>query len=452
FSSYILSINYLIVLVLIGMSVMNLVLNTYARNYEKRTANKLNIYRTKLKYYQEEANKLVNAKDIRIYKLEDWFYKGIKFFTKKFSNLVMKQKAKYSIANLSDSIFAVIRNLIAYTILVTMVLDGVIDAAEFTFMMGIVIGFAVWLTQLSGTYGRLKEANIRVNNFREYIDMDDKINMGEGEDVDSLLDQKLSIEFKNVSFTYPKAEKPTISNLNLKIAAGEKIALVGVNGAGKTTIVKLLTGLYTPTSGEILINGISVNDFNRYDYYRLFGVIFQDINIMPFSIAQNISGQPLEAIDYDKVNDVLKKSGLSDKIASLEDKEQTYLTQVIDDKGILLSGGEMQKLMLSRALYKNAPVLILDEPTAALDPLAEQDLYLKYDSLTKNKTSIFISHRLSSTQFCNRIIYLEAGAIEEIGTHRELIKNNGKYKEMFTVQSQYYQDSDKEENEDENKK
>ncbi|XMB67309.1 ABC transporter ATP-binding protein [Mycoplasmatota bacterium zrk1] len=449
FSSYILSINYLIVLVLLGMSVMNLVLNSYARNYEKRTEDELNIYRTKLMYYQGEANKLDNAKDIRIYKLEEWFYKGIKFFTKKFSSLVMKQKSRYSIANLSDSLFTIIRNLIAYAILVSMVLDGHINVAEFTFMMGIVIGFTVWLNQLSGTYGRLKEANIRVNSYRDYICMDDGINMGPGEDTEPLLEKKLSIEFRNVSFTYPKAEQPTIINLNLEIEAGEKIALVGVNGAGKTTIVKLLTGLYNPTAGEILVNGIPIDKFNKYEYYNLFGVIFQDINIMPFTIAQNISGKPEEATDFEKVKNVLEQSGLSEKISSLPEKENTNLTQVIDDKGIMLSGGELQKLMLSRALYKNAPILVLDEPTAALDPLAEQELYLKYDSLTENKTSIFISHRLSSTQFCNRIIYLEDGVIQEIGNHKELMEKEGKYSKMFAIQSQYYKENEKEDNKDE---
>lgn len=449
YSSYILTINFTIVLVLIGMAIMNLLLNAYARKYEQRTADELNTYRTKLKYYQDEANKFTNAKDIRIYKLEKWFYKGIKLFTKKFSSTVMKQKFRYYLANLSDSIFSIVRNLIAYTILVSMVLDGTINVAEFTFMIGIVIGFAVWLTQLSESYARLKEASIRITNFRDYMIMDDSINMGEGENVESLLNKKLSIEFKNVSFTYPKAEKPIFSNLNLKIEAGEKIALVGVNGAGKTTIVKLLTGLYNPTEGEILINGIPVESFNRYEYYNLFGVIFQDINPLPFTIAQNISGRTDEDTDFYKVNDALKKAGLAKKVASLQKKENTNLTQVIDEKGIMLSGGELQKMMLARALYKDSPILVLDEPTAALDPLAEQELYMKYNSLTENKTSLFISHRLASTQFCNRIIYLEDGEIIEMGNHKELIKKNGKYCNMFKIQSQYYKENIEEETKNE---
>lgn len=449
YSSYIMTINYTIVLVLIGMTLMNVLLNVYARKYEKRTTGELNTYRTKLKYYQDEANKLSNAKDIRIYKLEKWFYQGIKLFTKKFSITVMKQKFRYSLANFSDSIFAILRNLIAYTILVAMVLDGVINVAEFTFMIGIVIGFAVWLNQLSSSYGRLKEASLRIDSFREYMAMDDSVNLGHGEDVEPLLNQKLSIEFKNVSFTYPSVEKPTIKNLNLKILAGEKIALVGINGAGKTTLVKLLTGLYNPTEGEILISGIPIKSFNRYAYYKLFGVIFQDINILPFSIAQNISGRREEDTDFKKVNRVLEESGLAEKVASLDKKENTNLTQVVDDKGIMLSGGELQKMILARALYKDSPILVLDEPTAALDPIAEQSLYLKYNSLTQNKTSLFISHRLASTQFCNKIIYLDNGAILESGSHKELMKNKGKYFEMFEIQSQYYKENTKEESKDE---
>ena len=444
YSTYIVTINFTIVLVLLGMAVMNVLLNAYARKYEKRTEGDLNTYRTKLKYYQDEANKLSNTKDIRIYKLEKWFYKGIKFFTKKFSSTMIKQKFRYSLANLSDSIFSIVRNLIAYTILVAMVLNGTISVAQFTFMIGIVIGFAVWLNQLSESYGRVKEASLRIDNFREYIDMDEGINLEDGEDIEGLLNSKLSVEFRNVTFTYPKSEKPTINNLNLKIEAGEKIALVGINGAGKTTLVKLLTGLYNPTEGEILINGINVSAFSRYDYYELFGVIFQDINPLPFTIAENISGKIDEETNLELVNEVLEKAGLAKKVASLQKKEQTNLTQVVDDKGIMLSGGELQKLMLARALYKDSPILVLDEPTAALDPLAEQELYLKYNTLTENKTSIFISHRLASTQFCNRIVYLEDGLILETGNHKELMNLKGKYSEMFNIQSQYYKENIKE--------
>lgn len=444
FSTYIITINISIVILLISMAFMNLILNAYARNYEKKTESRLYKNQVKLTYFQNEAKKLVNGKDIRIYKLESWFYKGIKFFTKRFSKVVTKQRSRYAAANFSDSIFTIARDLLAYSILVNMVIDSQINVTEFTFMIGIVTGFSVWLNQFSESLSRLKESNIGINNFRDYMGLDDLTKTDKGADTTELLKQSLTIEFKNVSFSYPKAENPTISNLNLKIKAGEKIALVGINGAGKTTIVKLLSGLYQPSKGEILINGIPISDFNTLDYFDLIGVIFQDVNIFSFTIAQNISGVSDENTDFNLINKSLELSGLSEKIQSLPQKENTYLTQEIDEQGIMLSGGQLQKLMLARALYKDAPILILDEPTAALDPLAEQELYLKYNALTKNKTSIFISHRLSSTQFCNRILYIEDGLILEEGSHTKLMNKKGKYAKMFNVQSQYYKDKDKE--------
>jgi len=449
FSTYIITINYLIVILLIGMASMNLLLNAYARKYEKKTEAELNKNRVKLTYFQEEAKKLVNGKDIRIYKLESWFYKGIKLFTKRFSKVVTKQRARYSVANFSDSIFTIARDLLAYSILVGMVINSQINVTEFTFMLGIVTGFSVWLNQFSESLSRLKESNIGINNFREFMAIDDLTKTDKGANITELLKQSLTIEFKNVSFSYPKAEEPTISHLNLKIKAGEKIALVGINGAGKTTIVKLLSGLYQPSEGEILINDIPISDFNTLDYFDLIGVIFQDVNIFSFTIAQNVSGVSDKNTNFNLVNKSLEMAGLSEKIQSLPTKENTYLTQEIDESGIMLSGGQLQKLMLARALYKDAPILILDEPTAALDPLAEQELYLQYNALTENKTSIFISHRLSSTQFCNRILYIENGSIQEEGSHLELMNKKGKYAKMFKVQSQYYKDKDMEGTENE---
>jgi len=444
YSFYILSINYGIVLLLIGMTTMNLLLNIYARKYEKRTENKTNRYRTKLKYYQDESKKLVNGKDIRIYKMESWFYKGIQFFTRRFSGMIMKQKTRYFMPTFSDSLFTIGRDLLAYTILVSMVIKGSINVTQFTFMIGIVTGFSVWLNQFSDSLARLKEAKIGVDNYRAYEILDDLKVAHSKIDIHELLDQQLSVEFRNVSFTYPEAEKPTLHDLSFKMEAGEKLALVGINGAGKTTIVKLLSGLYRPDAGDILINGISINDISTDDLYALVSVIFQDVNIFGFSIAENISGVDQEETDEDLVKKVLVKSGLADKVDRLEKKEKTYLTQEVDEQGILLSGGETQKLMLARALYKNAPLLILDEPTAALDPLAEHELYMQYNDLTRKKTSMFISHRLSSTQFCDRIIYLENGAIQEEGNHKELMKKSGKYAKMYEIQSQYYKENKEE--------
>jgi ABC-type multidrug transport system fused ATPase/permease subunit len=221
---------------------------------------------------------------------------------------------------------------------------------------------------------------------------------------------------------------------------GDKFALVGINGAGKTTIVKLMCGFYQPTEGRILINGIDTRELNIDKYFEQIAVVFQDAFTMSFSIAENISGLNSDTIDRDKIKNVLQKAGLMEKISKLEKGIDTYLNKDMDENGIQLSGGEVQKLMLARALYKEAKLLILDEPTAALDAIAESEMYEKYQSLLKGKTSLFISHRLASTRFCNHILFLENGKIKEEGTHDELLTLDRSYAEMFKVQSQYYKD------------
>ena len=227
--------------------------------------------------------------------------------------------------------------------------------------------------------------------------------------------------------------------MSFKVNRGENIAIVGENGAGKTTAVKLLCGLYYPTSGEILINGKSSRDFSNDSYFNLFSAVFQDYYFMPMTIAENIC----TASDYDrkKLFAAFDKAGISEKINSLPLKEKTYMIKDVYKDAADFSGGEKQKLLLAKAIYKNAPVLILDEPTAALDPIAENELYLKYNEMTSGKISFFISHRLSSTRFCDRILLVKDGKIAESGTHDELMALKGLYYRMYQVQSYYYKEN-----------
>ena len=246
------------------------------------------------------------------------------------------------------------------------------------------------------------------------------------------------IEFKNVSFRYEEKGEDILKDISFSIHPGEKIALVGNNGAGKTTLVKLLCGFYHPTSGDILIGGHSIETLNLDEYHDLLAVIFQDINTIPVSIASNVSGRVEEETDMRKVHECLLRAGLWKDVEVLDRKELTSLTQSFDPDGIQLSGGMMQKLMLARCLYKDAPMLVLDEPTAALDPIAESNMYEEYKTATREKSALFISHRLASTKFCDKILFLENGKIIETGTHDELLAKKGKYAEVFEVQSQYY--------------
>lgn len=226
------------------------------------------------------------------------------------------------------------------------------------------------------------------------------------------------------------------------------MALVGNNGAGKSTLVKLLCGFYPATEGEILINSKNIKEMDIDGYQKMVSALFQETASLAFSIAMNVSGCGEENMDRERVRESLRRAGLWEKVSGLLQKEDTYLTQLLDDDGIRLSGGEMQKLLLARVLYKDSQIMILDEPTAALDPIAESRVYEDYHALTAGKTSLFISHRLASTRFCDRIILLENGRVAEDGSHEELMERGGRYKEMFDIQSRYYQEQEGGANED----
>ena len=228
------------------------------------------------------------------------------------------------------------------------------------------------------------------------------------------------------------------------ILGGEKslVLFVGINGAGKSTIVKLICGLYQPTEGQITVNGLSLTDLNPAQYYESIAAVFQEPFALSFFIAENVSCSTLEETDRTRCREALTRAGLWEKIAGLPQKEETYLGKDMTDDGVTLSGGEMQKLMMARALYKNCRLLLLDEPTAALDAISENEMYETYSTLLKNKTALFISHRLASTRFCDTILFLENGKIKERGTHDELLALGGSYAHMFEVQSQYYQETE----------
>lgn len=248
------------------------------------------------------------------------------------------------------------------------------------------------------------------------------------------------IEFENVSFKYPNAEKNIFTDLCLKIEAGEKIALVGINGAGKTTLIKLLSGLYRPDYGKILIDGIDYTSFSVEDLRDLVAVVFQEIEAVSGTVAENVAAS-LEAIDRERVIWALRKAGLLERIQDAKSGIDSIVLKVEDSEGLILSGGELQKLMVARALYKNkSKILILDEPTASLDAMAEEKLYLEFSELMNGMTSIFISHRLASVRFCDRIVLMDGGEIKETGTHAELLVAGGLYSEMFEAQTRAYQE------------
>ena len=338
-------------------------------------------------------------------------------------------------------------NCAASIYIVYLVMKGNIGAGDFVLYFNSIFMLSSAVRAWCDKFSAYNWLSQNIFYARDYLDIKDNTNRGEGVPVpEDCGDMQCEIEFRNVSYTYFGAEEPTIKNISFKLHKGEKLAVVGLNGAGKTTLIKLMCGLYRPTEGDVLLNGVSVNDYNRDEYFRLFSTVFQDIDVLPVTIAENISGRTAEETDFPKLYDCMKKSGIYEKVMSLPKKESTRLVKTVYDDATDFSGGQMQKLALAKALYKNAPVLLLDEPTAALDPIAEQEMYLNYADFSKGKSSVFISHRLASTRFCDRIILISDGKIAEEGTHSELMKAGGTYAELFAMQSSYYNDEEVEKN------
>ena len=446
YGSAVLILDWKILLVTLAMFVFDVTLRNHAIKYsDSKREESSEIWRKK-NYIMQKSLNVSAGKDIRIYQLGNWFHKLLCEVVLARGRLEKKLQLRWYFPTVSGTFFNFSRDFIAYSILIKRVLDGQMDIATFTLYLGIISGFTGWIYSLSERFNNIRRSSHEFNDYHAFMNLPDKERKQVTAEVSP--DKRApEITFKNVSFAYPDVEKNTIQNLDFTIKAGEKIALVGNNGAGKTTVVKLLCGLYDQTQGQILIDGKTIDDIGLDNYQDKISVLFQDTNPMAFTIEENITGLEGGKGDASKLEDCLKKSGLWEKVQSLPQKEKTHITQTFSEDGILLSGGETQKLLLAKAIYKNGSFLILDEPTSALDPLAESKIYEEYNNLAEGKTAVFISHRLASTKFCDRIMFLENGSIVECGSHDELMKKGGKYKEMFDIQAQYYREEVKNENE-----
>lgn len=393
----------------------------------------------KLGHVEELPDDSAAAKDIRIYSMASWLrecYRDLSEQRAKWDRTTVK---KSFLSRIADLVVILIRDGGAYALLIHMFYNGKIGIDEFVLYFAAISSFASWVGGIISCWNKANTVSLKLCDFRDFVDYPEYDGSGIAKAADHM-NTVPEIEFKNVSFRYDGAEQDTIHDLSLKIKSGEKLALVGLNGAGKTTLVKLLCGLYRPTSGEIFFNGIPLSDFKREDYYKLISPVFQEIRTAFFSLAETVSGKSTAETDLEKAETCMRQAGLGAKIDALPDGIHTKLNKKVHENGTELSGGEAQKLMLARALYKDAPLLILDEPTAALDPIAESKIYNEFNVMAKNKTSLFISHRLASTSFCDRIILLENGNITEEGTHQELMGANGTYKGLFDIQSCWYKE------------
>lgn len=432
-------------LILIVISSISIVVNILDEKWINKNKEKWFKIDTKLKYLSTQSTSLKNAKDVRVYNIKNWFMDTFQHLIGLRQNWLEKELRIYYLVNISERILTAVKYAIAYFVVLSKVKSG-LDISEFIMVIGLILGVNTWITSIFDSIKYLQLNNITVNNSRTALEIDDvNLENSTSHNLGDLynpipIEKTHELRFENVSFIFPGSKTKIFDKFNLTIQKGEKLALVGVNGAGKTTLVKLMCGLYKPTEGKIYLGGIDISTYKREDYFKVFSVVFQDFQVLALSIAENISCCIKEKIDYDRVNKCIELSGLRDRVEALKDGVNTNMLKELDDEGIVFSGGQTQKLMLARCLYKESPMIILDEPTSALDALAESEIYEKYNSLISGKTSVFISHRLSSTKFCDRIIMLNNGKIIEEGTHDQLLEKKGEYSKMFNIQSSYYEE------------
>ncbi len=429
--------NVVLVVTVIVTTVLSFLVTIRNNKWEQRHRDELNGYNAQQNYIRKKIESIELAKDIRIFGLKPWIT-DIRDKAMKLINGFLERQAKvFLIGNLVDLLLTTARNGVAYVLLIRLALKSDLSAPEFLLYFTAIGNFA---TQVNGVLKQvvaLHRGCLGISQVLEYLNCPEPFQFEGGIPVPKAESYELRLE--NVSFQYPNSENSVFKNLNLTIRPGEKLAVVGLNGAGKTTLVFLLCGFYDPDEGRVLLNGIDIKEFNRREYYHLFSAVFQQFSILETNIRDNVT-QSVEVTDDRRVLDCLEKAGLKDFVMGLPKGLDTHVGREVYLDGMFLSGGQTQRLMLARALYKDGPILLLDEPTAALDPLAEHDIYMKYNEMTRGKTAVFISHRLASTRFCDRILFLAEGTVQEEGTHNELLAQGGEYAKLFEVQSRYYQE------------
>lgn len=430
--------NPLIVVLLAAGCAITYAMTAWERKRKYQQQDEGNILEKRKKYLNSLAGNFKFGKDIRLYRMQGYLHDlGQKIIGDLQYFIDLLEHRSFLTAAVSFLV-VLLRDGLAYGFLIYKAVAGELDAAEFVLYFNAITALSGYMNEILTNWNKVAEGSLQISDYREDLEIQNGLNHGEGIPTPK---GPFTIEFKDVCYKYPMGEKQILDHVSFKIEAGEKIALVGLNGAGKTTLTMLMCGLLLPDAGEVLIDGHSILEYNRDELYDLFGLVPQNYNLLPMSIGRNIAcAMTEEEIDRQKLWTCLETAGLAEKIRSLPMKENTPLHREIYPEAVDLSGGEKQKLLLARLLYKNPPCIILDEPTAALDPIAENRMYQKYNEITANATSVFISHRLASTRFCDRIFLLDGANFAEEGTHDELMAAGKKYQELFDIQSKYYKE------------
>lgn len=432
----------LIIVLLLATAIFTFLVSDRVSAYTKRTVwDVLSPWWRKNNYVNTICTDFKAAKDIRMFCLTDWLMSKKQELSQFRCKMQAKNERAWLLSGIFDQIMWAISQIGVYWFIIDCIRKGTVSVAEAYLYVTTAAAFYNSVSEVLRNVTNLRQRNREVNDFRSFLDFD-----GGSPDEGSLPMPEVSkyeFRFDHVSFKYPKAEKYALKDMDLTLNPGERLAVVGMNGAGKSTFIKLLLRLYEPTEGRILLNGVDIREYKRSEYYHRFAPLFQEVQLFAFPLAENVSMNTPVKTDEGIAERCLIQSGFEKKLKELKDGIHTEVLKVIDEEGVDFSGGERQKLALARALYKDAPLVILDEPTAALDALAEYELYQNFDSMIGDKTAIYISHRLSSTRFCDHVAMFRDGHMIEYGTHEGLLSQDGAYAEMFHVQAQYYVENEK---------
>lgn len=427
------------VFIIIAVSVPSAVINFIYRRKNFHYMRRRSKDRRQMNYY---ANLTVDkdlAKEVRIFDLTDTFVGRYHAVFQKYFSGIKKLIVEESLWFAGIAIVSNITNFFLYALIVYYVLSGKFLIGDYALYTGAIVSISACVSHIISISANIYEGTLFVDNLIEFMKTEPTVACRLQMPEKAKRNCPHTIEFKNVSFMYPGTNKYVLKNINLKFAPGETVVLVGLNGAGKTTLIKLLTRLYDPTEGQILLDGVDLKDYDVRSLYALFGIVFQDFGKYAFTVRENISfGAIHKEANDEEIKDSLAKSNAEDFVSRLPEKEHTPLMRIFEQNGKELSIGQWQKIAIARAFYADADILILDEPTASLDPLAEQEIFNQFDSLRTDKTSIFVSHRLSSATIASQIVVLENGMVIETGTHRELMEKKGKYHLLFSTQAKRY--------------
>ncbi|MBU5428307.1 ABC transporter ATP-binding protein/permease [Tissierella pigra] len=428
--------NMIFIAILVICTIYNLKLKENSQNKFFNSFNRMISYNRMFFFYYDQISDYNSGKSVRLYHQQPLLNKKSENMCNGFHqilNEIISDNIKYGAAN--GFISSLLSGLV-YIFVGLKAMSGSIT-------IGNIVKYTGSINQFMAGSGMVLMAIVGLKANNQYLQLYmDFLNI-EGEKYKGTLpvekrdDDEYEIEFRNVSFKYPKTNNYVLKNISMKLNIGERLAIVGMNGSGKTTFIKLLCRLYDPDEGEILLNGIDIKKYDYDEYLNLFSIVFQDFKLFSFSLGQNVAA----SVDYNisKVEDILIKAGLKERLATLSKGVETPLYKDFDEDGVEISGGEAQKIALARALYRNAPIIILDEPTSALDPIAEFEIYSKFNELVGTKTAFYISHRLSSCRFCDEIAVFHEGRIVQKGNHESLLKDiDGKYYELWNSQAQYY--------------